>query len=231
MFTASDFDVRNVWLAWTENPEDERARELEKFEGDFVSALTAAMAGLAASPDPADVEAGLAVRDLLGFAGEIRRDGLGFAPTVHEAMELVRTGLGVTPRYLKPGTAPIEPAFLPGFRFYVLGPPRAQDRIEELGEEGSSELFHATAGLAAAGQFHGRRRARSTDVARLDAPARAAFEKEVPFDVRFCVDEKGNRAALRRAYGGTYFARARSGAASIATGCTRRRISRCSSTA
>lgn len=196
VFTANDFDVRNVWLAWTENPEDERAQELEKFEGDLVATLTAALAGLAASPDDADVEAGLAVRDLLAFA-----------PTVHEAMELVRTGLGVTPRYLKPGTTPIEPSFLPGFRFYVLGPPRAQERIEELGEAGSAELFHATAGLAAAARLRGAGRNRATHLARLDASARAAFEKEMPFDVRFCVDEDGNRAALRRAYGKTYFAR------------------------
>jgi hypothetical protein len=207
VFTGSDFDVRNVWLAWTENPEDERAQELEKFEGDLVAALTAALAGLASSPDRADVEAGLAVRDLLGFAGEIRPDGLGFAPTVHEAMELVRKGLGVTPKYLKPSVTPIEPAFLPGFRFYVLGPPRAQERIEELGEEGSAELFHATAGLAAAVRQRRAGRARAAHVARLDATDRAAFEKEMPFDVRFCVDEDTTRAALRSAYGKTYFAR------------------------
>jgi hypothetical protein len=206
-FTADDFDVKNVWLAWTENPEDERAKELEKFEGDLVAALTASLAGLAASPDPDDADAALAIRDLMGFAGPMRADGLGFAKTVHKAMELVRTGLGVTAKYLKPTTTPIEPAFLPGFRFYVLGPPRAQERIEDVGEEGSSELFHATAGLAVAARLKGARRGRAAHVARLDAPGRAAFEKEMPFDVRYCVDERGNRAALKRAYGKTYFAR------------------------
>jgi hypothetical protein len=200
-------DVRNVWLAWTENPRDALAQALKKYQADLVAALAAAAAALRASGDDADVDSGRAIEDLLGFVGETRGGGLGFAPTVHEAMEIVRTGLGVAPRYLRPTRRPIEPSFLPGFRFYVLGPPRNRQQLEDLGEHGSSELFHATRGLAAAAGRHATGLSRSQYVARLDAPARAAFERETPFDIRFCVDDREDAKRARAAYAASYFAK------------------------
>jgi hypothetical protein len=205
VFTANDFEVKNVWLAWTENPKDALARQIEVFEGDLVAALSAAAAALGAAGG-ADVDLGLAIQDLLGFVGEPRADGLGFAPTVHDAMELVRTGLGVKPRYLRPSKKPIEPPFLPGFRFYVLGPPRSAAKLADLGEAGSSELFHAARGLAAAARFRVDGRSREDYLRELSGEARAEFERETPFDVRFCIDDRASQAVAEEHYDGSYFA-------------------------
>ena len=205
VFTASDFDVKNVWLAWTENPKDALANELEMFEGDLVAALTAAVAALGAA-EGSDAELGLAIHDLLGFVGEPGANGLGFAPTVHQAMELVRTGLGVKPRYLRPSTKPIEPAFFPGFRFYVLGPPRSETKLADLGEAGSSELFHAAGGLGAAARFRAAGVSREEYLRDRTGDDRAAFERETPFDVRFCLDERAAATQVGEHYGTSYLA-------------------------
>jgi len=138
--------VDNVWLAWTENPEDPVALEIAKYKKDIGEALTA----VARSPLAAHVAPQL--DGLLGFYGDEVLWGAGkFAETVHESMEFVRRGLGAKANYLKPSHATIELDEIPGFRFYVLGPPRDPAALRKTGEHGSSELYHLSAASNAAG--------------------------------------------------------------------------------
>jgi hypothetical protein len=99
------------------------------------------------------------------------------------------------PVYRSPGEAAIELDWLPGFRFYVLGPPRNLDAIHDTGAHGSSELYALAALTGAALQV-----------------GAAATKKEggdgdggsPPFDARFCLKRSDPR--IVEALGKTYLA-------------------------
>ena len=62
------FEVGEVWLAWTENPRDRQARELDKYKADAIAALQLAHQRLS----------GVADRQQLGAIGEGLGQVLGF---------------------------------------------------------------------------------------------------------------------------------------------------------
>ncbi len=161
--------VDHVWLAWTEDPQDMDAQKLAKHKHDLGAALAAVVQAAPLA------EVGKQVRDLLGFAGDVSL-GLGFAETVNQAMEFVRTGLGAKTVYYNPGDK-IEEPWLPGFRIYVLGPPRGDKQLRDLGEHQSDELY----GLLRAAQFH----AAPRDGAVFSNEDHERVEVEMPFDSRF----------------------------------------------
>jgi len=183
--------VDEVWLAWTEDPKDPLAEQLERYDRDLDAGLAAVAARLSAHVPRADAD------DLGVLTGRARLAGLlaglrdfgadddDFAETVDKSMDFVRTHYVRKPTYHKPGSPPIEPDWLPGFRIYVLGPPYDKDRLNDLGEHGSDALYHlaATLGPAPAGAAE---------------PAREEGADGMPFDERFRVAGTGP-ADYRRA--------------------------------
>jgi hypothetical protein len=160
-------------MAWTENPKDSDAIKIVKYKDDLGAALAAAARSLT-NPKRADKESaklGAAIQSILGFAGDplaLGADGL--AKTVDEAMTFVRTGFGKEALYKKPGGAAIEEDWLPGFRFYVLGPPTSAANLSDLGDHESEQLYHVTSGLRVG--------------AGGDAVSCDERESEMPFDAR-----------------------------------------------
>ena len=166
--------VEQVWLAWTENPKDPMAQEFAKNKRDLGEAL----ASVAAAAPDSDV--GLQITDLLGFAGDVGLGAAKFAETINEAMEFVRSGLGAKTSYFKPGDL-IEDPRLPGFRFYVLGPPRSQEAMKDLGTHESSELYGLAQSLRGAAALHA--------IALEDASTNEdppEDQSALPFDYRYC---------------------------------------------
>jgi hypothetical protein len=168
------FRVDNVWLAWTENPGDPLAQKIAKYKGDLGSAIAPAGQALARqSVSPGAAQLGAAIQDVFSFSGD-PKTLTGLAPTVNEAMEFVRTKLTGKPKYHNPGEEVLEPAFAPGFRFYILGPPRSEEALQDTGEQGSASLY----GLAAT--------VKNGALMAAGAPAEAGVrEQEMPFDPRF----------------------------------------------
>ena len=200
----SKITVDEVWLAWTENPGDCLAKKIVKAKNDLGAALTeAARALTSAQASPAAKRDGEAVASLLGFFDP---DALGagkFAPTVDEAMDFVRTGTGAETRYFNPGDGPLEEDWLPGFRIFVLGPPRSEEAIYQLGEHGSSELYSlANALRGAAVLFASGKPASETFDA--DGENKTEFAASLPFDVRFRHEAASNDT--KRMFKDTYFA-------------------------
>ena len=168
-----------VWLAWTENPQDDDAKKIVKYKDDLGAALASAARALTDPKrgDRQSAELGAAIQSILGFAGDPLALGAnGLAKTLDEAMTFVRTGFGKEALYMKPGGAAIEEDWLPGFRFYVLGSPTSLASLSDLGDHESEQLYHVTAGLrvGAAGTA-------------ADADER---ESEMPFDVRLRLNGK-----------------------------------------
>jgi len=200
----SEITVKEVWLAWTENPADTLAKKIVKAKNDLGAALTEAARALT-SPhaSPAAKKDGEAVASLLGFFDPDALGASKFAPTVDEAMDFVRTGTDAKTRYFNPGDGPVEEEWLPGFRIFVLGPPRSEAAIYHLGEHGSSELYslanalHGAAVLFASGK-------RPSDTFNADGEAKTAFAASLPFDVRF--RHEATAADTKRMFRNTYFA-------------------------
>ena len=136
-----DFVVGDVWMAWTENPTDAEAMELDKFKGQAIAALQGVgqrldgMRGL--TPYMAGLRDGL--QSVLGFqfgaAGERVRAARDAAAKLSQKQ---------SPTYFEPGGPALSVDGLPNLRIYVLGPPR--DKAALRLEEKASEMFPLSSG-------------------------------------------------------------------------------------
>lgn len=168
--------IDRVWMAWTENPKDPVAQQLAKTKADLGAALSAATAYLQDPRRDSSARAiGLATADILGFS-----------ESIDAAMSVVRTGLTVPAEFLNPGDGPLAADWLPGFRIFVLGPPKSHDALFDTGAHGSPELYGLANSLRLAALFLGSGQ-RFRDYAHgPDAPVdRSTFDAQFPFDARF----------------------------------------------
>jgi hypothetical protein len=179
--------IDRVWMAWTENPIDPLAEKIVKYKNDLGAALKQAAAALQSpGASAAAKKNGAAIDSILGFFDD---DGapLGaskFAPTVDAAMDFLRKGTGAKTSHKNPGDGPIEEAWLPGFRFFVLGPPRDEAALNSLGDHGSSQLYSLANGLKSAAMLFASGKTAAECFA-ADGEEKNAFAASVPFDVRF----------------------------------------------
>ena len=197
------FTVDRVWQAWTEDGADELAQQIETRRGDLLEFALGAVAAAAARRSRPPAGAAESLRGILGFVGDagVAGQALGareLAASVQEAMNWVTNRADNTDKFLHPGSV-IEPEWLPGVRFYVLGPPRDPAAINRLGAHGDKELYELaerTAGqLDACARFaaSGERFARYID--RLDDEGRRRFNDACAFDPRFRIEASGRRTA------------------------------------
>ncbi len=134
--------VGHSWVAWTENPADPLAKELEKYKGDLGIAALAASEALSQSKSTVPGVGALAagMKGVLSFVGNPML-GAAFAKGVDEAMKYVASKAPPENReYLKPGTY-LQPTWLPGVTVYVLGPPHDEKKIKNMGKHGNPELY------------------------------------------------------------------------------------------
>jgi hypothetical protein len=197
--------IDNVWMAWTENPADPLAQTIKKTKEDLGAALAeASRAMTSSSASPASVALGEAVASILGFFDDSSLGAGKFSETVDEAMEFVRTGVGINARYCNPGDGPFEEPWLPGFRFFVLGPPRDEKALYNLGEHGSSELYSLAAGLKTAAQLFVSGKTPAAYMRGCAAGEQSEFRAGLPFDARFM--RETHAASTRELFAKTYLA-------------------------
>jgi beta-lactamase superfamily II metal-dependent hydrolase len=195
-------DIDELWLAWTENPDDRDARALKKDYGMKARALAAA-AGLLG---PADERLALALQNVLGFN---LPEGLGAAGGNAAQLTYLR---GKSAKKLEDAEDYLSPPELlslpgvPGVRIYVLGPPREKKWIRSLNRK--KEMYHlsgfideetafAVAALEAAGSLDEETEQQDAELARLSRPfdGRHAIPHD-PEDMR-----PEHRDFFRRHYG------------------------------
>lgn len=114
--------VGEVWLAWTEDPDDELAAELRKRKSRVIRALAAAARRLAAADTAGAGASSEQLSALLDFHGDIGLEGI---PTTGKALDWVK-GREAPVRFLAPGG---QLAAL-GVHVYVLGPPHDRAMIK-----------------------------------------------------------------------------------------------------
>jgi len=149
--------IGEVWVAWTEDPEDEVARDLGQQRAVALRALHAAVRRLRANGDEDSRQSAAELAPLLGFFGDLGLDGQ--ATGIRGAMDYV-VGRGKPPRYRTPGEDPLPLPGVPGARVYVLGPPKEKEYLRRsnprAGEayEARLTLDEATAFAAAVLRAH-----------------------------------------------------------------------------
>lgn len=140
-FAADGWDkvaVREVWMPWTEDPEDPRARGLVERQ---VAAAASALKAF-----------GPVAR--LGAAEAKTASLMGLALSNEPAMDTLYNGFAGKPgrRYLPDRDAPQEPLTLsgfPGLRFHIMGPPRDESTLGTM-DPPKAETFRKLAAAATA---------------------------------------------------------------------------------
>lgn len=166
-------DIRDVWLAWTENPRDPQARKLEKYKAEALSALQMASSRLAAARGRQLQALGGGLDNLLGFFFGAKGEKVRAARDA--AIDLAK-GKVV---YHEPGAGPLTLTGVEGVKVYVLGPPRNEKLLGLM--ESSREMY----GLGAIGSPMARALAIGFGV---NDPAVLQDDPDTPFDAEIGVD-------------------------------------------
>lgn len=157
-------EVGEIWLAWTEDPEDELALELRKRKKKRAKSIVAAAKLADAEKTPAARRTARQLDALLSFEGDLGAAG---TKTTAKALEWVK-GREAEVKYLRPGEQLFDLPGLPGIRVYALGPPHDRRMIkrsdpskrhpevyELAAAEGSHQGFMAAAEALAEGETPG----------------------------------------------------------------------------
>jgi len=163
--------IKNLWTAWTEDPEHPLARRLRNQRGmrrAVVGRMLEKLDGVAgvngaAADDESLGERIAAVRRVLEFEG-LPAKGKGKTKSggddIAKAFENLKQKCPAGTEYLKPGQKPMPIPGVPGTRVFVLGPPEDEKALHRLDSEKEGVLYHvatrlaAEAGLAAALGVH-----------------------------------------------------------------------------
>lgn len=194
--TFDEFEIGQVWLAWTENPHHPVATRLRRERAERVNALRVGLAHarneLAAAGQSELTDAVLdRAAGVLSFFGVDPESGSGLGATgaddplfgaagkpkltVAEAMEWCRGRAAKAVRYWNPGDV-INHDELPGVKVHVLGPPTD---LKQLHKDSPTAAGQETYHLAAAGRtFFG------ADVGQ-GGGAQDDFERSAPFDCKY----------------------------------------------
>lgn len=106
------FQIDAVWMSWAEDPDDEIARQLDRYKGDAIAAIAGMRQHIGFGAGAAAVDALMGFQ--FGAAGE----------RVREAREALRSlAPGGKAQIFRPGQR-IDGLSLDGFDIWVLGPPR-----------------------------------------------------------------------------------------------------------
>ena len=202
------FQVDQVLAAWTEDPDDDLAKEIAKYKKDLRLAVVA-MANALAPEAVADDEERDAVheiksgmREILGFFGDVSGEvllGATLAKGIDEAMRYVVQRAGDDVQFLEPGKMVKNPPA--GVRLYVLGPPRDESALRNMGEHGSAELYslaaQMTSDLKSCAEFSMTDKSFREYRNGLDAAERQQFDARLPFDPRYRLDATNTKSCER----------------------------------
>jgi hypothetical protein len=174
------FEVGEVWLAWTEDPQDELANELRNRKQKRLNGIVAAAKLADRNDTPAARRTTAQLESLLNFHGDL---GLAGTKTTGKALEWVKARQAPV-KYLRPGDQLFDLAGLPGIRLYVLGPPHDSRLIKR---SDPSKKHPEVYELAAAEGSH------QGFLAAAEALAEDQKPGGQPFDGFFRVDESDAR--------------------------------------
>jgi len=139
--------VRQVWLAWTEDPSDKLATTLAEKRAQALRAIEKSARKLGATTDASAMRIASRINGLLQFYGTLGATG---RMTTAGALAAVRSMVD-EPRYLRPDDHPFAIPGVPGLRVFVLGPPRDETLLRKSNpSDANAEVYK----LLSAVNFH-----------------------------------------------------------------------------
>jgi hypothetical protein len=137
-------EVGQVWLAWTENSDDELTKKLAAEKGRALAALRMGLSHLQLANDAQALGDTQGIDELTSV---LEFFGMAKGATTSDALKSVRAKVGDKPRYFDPKKD--DPFVPPGInaRFYVLGPPHDEKALRKINPSANKETY----GLAMAG--------------------------------------------------------------------------------
>jgi beta-lactamase superfamily II metal-dependent hydrolase len=173
LFDEIKFD--QVWLAWTEDPENSLAQELRQKRNQALKILNIAANKLREGEDPQ----GSLIRRLLGFEGYYSLS-LGVSSTASQMEYIQERSEDV--RYLTPGDEPVFLEDVPGVRIFVLGPPENVELLTRSNPStSSSEVYERGLALNSTASFFAAALAAGPGELST-ATDKDVFERSAPFD-------------------------------------------------
>ncbi|HVR28139.1 MAG TPA: hypothetical protein VMS86_01280 [Thermoanaerobaculia bacterium] len=184
-----DFEIGQLWLAWTEDPDDDFANDLRQRFGDELLGLVAASRRLAAAGG--DAEQALAAR--IDQWLELESGDFGASPFAIEgwsnkrAIQYVKEMCPGSPTYLLPFERVYTLPGVDGVTVYALGPPRNEQLLLSLDPIGGEGYVHHLAAIAQADAFYAAAMDQLPDFA---AHAGESVEAQQPFGRRWRIPEE-----------------------------------------
>jgi len=133
----NQIEIDNLWLAWTEDPDDKLAQLLKQLYGQQMAGLTAAIQKL----NQADKAFALELQSLFEFepAAVVQPLSGGRLDEMEFLRQKSLKKLIRSKDYRQPGEAPLSLPGVMGVKVFVLGPPKDKDLIKILDK--ASELY------------------------------------------------------------------------------------------
>ena len=167
--------INDLWLAWTEDPNDPLAKQLKAGIKKDVEELTAAVNKLKAT----NLQAGSALEGLLQF--ESPSTALGVTKS---GLDYLRDLSKKTPQkpedYRRPGEDPLTIPGVNGVKVYVLGPPR--DAASFSITEKENEMYPEFAAIDASQAFAAALKVGESDLSKEDE---SIIKRSFPFDKHY----------------------------------------------
>jgi beta-lactamase superfamily II metal-dependent hydrolase len=175
-------DIDELWLAWTENPNDSLARQLKEEYGLRIRALNAAVKTIGAINKPLEVT----LKKVLDFEFQdaLAASAGGNAAQLEYLREKSKKKLLQADDYRRPGEKPISIPGVRGIKVYILGPPRNKDLIKKL--EKKSELYPELTFLTELDSFAVTLLALAGE--KLSDVEEHTLENSLPFDEPYIID-------------------------------------------
>jgi hypothetical protein len=144
--------IGEVWMAWTEKPDDDLAKALRERKAKAREAVTEAVKKLKLAAGPAAETTLKALSSLNQFGGDFGDDagpfGAAGRPTTAGAMRWAREEASKQVRFLEPGDGPLAVPGVAGVRVFVLGPPRDTTLLKRSDpSQRTPEVYHLAGNL------------------------------------------------------------------------------------
>lgn len=132
--------INEIWMAWTEDPNDKFAQKIKKIKNEKLNAVKLAFDKLKnqstknynAKQKEGHEKYINAFNSFFNFYGIDSSDNILSANSVSGAFDTLRKRKNSDKLYLTPSNEVIEPTELPGVRIYILGPPKDEKALKKM---------------------------------------------------------------------------------------------------
>ncbi|HYE33988.1 MBL fold metallo-hydrolase [Methylocaldum sp.] len=189
-------EIGELWLAWTEDPDNELAQKLRRERKAAFAALQRAASRLQAAGSPK----ASALMNLLEFAGPL---GAKPSATTEAALAFIRTRVD-RPRFCYPGREPFSLPGVDGVHIYVLGPPENEQLLKK-GDptKRGKEVYELTFATEFTRAFIAALDTAEEPFENLTIDQRRDYELSLPFDrsLQLSIEAAKQEAFFRNRYG------------------------------